>query len=63
MSGRAETGVSRRVVFQAFCRRGRCSLFGWRGLEFSVKGDSLYELALHETNEHGGRERGEGSES
>jgi len=51
-----DTGITRRVIFQAWCKRTRCA---WRGIDCATKWEAGEDLALHEINAHGGARRGE----
>ncbi len=46
--------VTRRVIFQARCRRLGCN---FNGEERDYKGDASYDLARHNIDRHGGNER------
>lgn len=47
-----DQGVSRRVFFQAWCKR--C---GWKGPESDFKTAANFQLAGHNVDRHGGAER------
>lgn len=51
---RAVTGVSRLVIFQAWCSRGGCRLGPWRGQEHDQRQFAEMERAAHEVTVHGG---------
>jgi hypothetical protein len=50
----SDQSVTRRVVWQAKCRRGMCD---WTGPERDAKYVASFDLAGHTTDRHGGSER------
>lgn len=51
-TGVRETGISRRLFFQGWCRRGLCA---WKGPERDAKFVAAFDVAQHEMDRHGGK--------